>query len=97
MNHAEDYGLNADNISHDFTKVIARSRNVASGMSKGVNFLMKKNKINDIPIVVGGIIPPLDEKKLIKLGVKAVFTPKNFQIEYIMNKIINIISSVYVK
>ena len=59
--------------------------------------LMKKNKINDIPIVVGGIIPPLDEKKLIKLGVKAVFTPKNFQIEYIMNKIINIISSVYVK
>jgi dihydrolipoamide dehydrogenase len=46
LNHAEDYGLNADNISHDFTKVIARSRNVASGMSKGVNFLMKKNKID---------------------------------------------------
>ncbi len=46
LNHAEDYGLNADNISHDFTKVIARSRNVASEMSKGVNFLMKKNKID---------------------------------------------------
>ena len=46
LNHADDYGLNADNISHDFTKVIARSRNVASGMSKGVNFLMKKNKID---------------------------------------------------
>ena len=46
LNHAEDYGLNADNISHDFKKVIARSRNVASGMSKGVNFLMKKNKID---------------------------------------------------
>ena len=46
LNHAEDYGLNADNISHDFKKVIERSRNVASGMSKGVNFLMKKNKID---------------------------------------------------
>ena len=46
LNHAEDYVLNADNISHDFKKVIARSRNVASGMSKGVNFLMKKNKID---------------------------------------------------
>ena len=46
LNHAEDYGLNAENISHDFTKVVKRSRNVASGMSKGVNFLMKKNKID---------------------------------------------------
>ena len=46
LNHAEDYGLNADNINHDFKKVIERSRNVASGMSKGVNFLMKKNKID---------------------------------------------------
>ena len=46
LNHAEDYGLNAKNISHDFTKVVKRSRNVASGMSKGVNFLMKKNKID---------------------------------------------------
>ena len=42
LNHAEDYGLSAKNISHDFTKVGKRSRNVASGMSKGVNFLMKK-------------------------------------------------------
>ena len=46
LNHAEDYGLSAKNISHDFTKVVKRSRNVASGMSKGVNFLMKKNKID---------------------------------------------------
>ena len=46
LNHAEDYGLNADNINHDFKKVIERSRNVASGMSKGVNFLMKKNTKN---------------------------------------------------
>ena len=46
LNHAEDYGLSAKNIGRDFSKVVKRSRNVASGMSKGVNFLMKKNKID---------------------------------------------------
>ena len=60
LNHAEDYGLNADNINHDFTKVIARSRNVASGMSKGVTFLMKKNKIE----VINGYGKVLPNKKV---------------------------------
>ncbi len=46
LNHAEDYGLNAENVNKDFNKIIERSRNVAKGMSKGVNFLMKKNKID---------------------------------------------------
>lgn len=45
LKHAEDYGLSAGKVSHDFTAVIQRSRNVADGMSKGVQFLMKKNKI----------------------------------------------------
>ena len=45
LNHAEDYGLNAENVSKDFNKIIERSRNVAKGMSKGVNFLMKKIKL----------------------------------------------------
>ena len=56
---------------------------------------MKKIKINNIPIIVGGIIPPSDEKKLIKMGVKQVFTPKNFQIEDIMSNIVDIIDSSY--
>ena len=46
LNHAEEYGLKVENVSHDFSKVIKRSRNVAAGMSKGVTFLMKKNKID---------------------------------------------------
>ena len=46
LNHAEDYGFKIDKFSKDFNKIISRSRNVASGMSKGVNFLMKKNKID---------------------------------------------------
>jgi len=45
INHAEDYGISVDNAKHDFTKVIKRSRGVAEGMSKGIQFLMKKNKI----------------------------------------------------
>jgi dihydrolipoamide dehydrogenase len=45
LNHAEDYGLKAENIDKDFNAVVKRSRDVASGMSNGVKFLMKKNKI----------------------------------------------------
>ncbi|SHI96864.1 dihydrolipoamide dehydrogenase [Mesonia phycicola] len=48
LNHAEDYGLKADNVDKDFDAVIKRSRDVANGMSKGVQFLMKKNKIDVI-------------------------------------------------
>ena len=53
--------------------------------------LLKKAKISNTPVVVGGIIPPTDEKKLIKMGVSAVFTPKNFQIFDIMSQIVEII------
>jgi dihydrolipoamide dehydrogenase len=48
LNHAKDYGISADNIKADFSTVIKRSRDVAEGMSKGVQFLMKKNKIDVI-------------------------------------------------
>ena len=48
LNHAKDYGIGADNIKADFTAVIKRSRDVADGMSKGIQFLMKKNKIDVI-------------------------------------------------
>ena len=49
LKHAEDYGLNkVENPGFDFTKVIKRSRGVASKMSGGISFLMKKNKIDVI-------------------------------------------------
>lgn len=48
LNHAEDYGLKATGVDKDFTAVVKRSRGVAEGMSKGVQFLMKKNKIDVI-------------------------------------------------
>ena len=53
--------------------------------------LLKKNKYSHIPVIVGGIIPPKDEKKLLSKGVKAVFTPKDFKIEDILKKITSII------
>ncbi|MDT0554981.1 dihydrolipoyl dehydrogenase [Patiriisocius hiemis] len=48
LKHAEDYGLIVKDADKDFTKVVERSRGVADGMSKGVQFLMKKNKIDVI-------------------------------------------------
>ncbi len=48
LNHAKDYGISADNIKADFSSVVKRSRDVAEGMSKGIQFLMKKNKIDVI-------------------------------------------------
>ena len=48
INHSKDYGIDINGSSIDFISVIERSRNVADGMSKGVNFLMKKNKVDVI-------------------------------------------------
>jgi dihydrolipoamide dehydrogenase len=48
MKHANQYGLQAQGVAHDFGAVIKRSRGVADKMSKGVQFLMKKNKIDVI-------------------------------------------------
>jgi len=48
LKHVDEYGLKAEAIDKDFDAVIKRSRNVADGMSKGVQFLMKKNKIDVI-------------------------------------------------
>ena len=45
MKNAAAYGLSADNISYDPSKVVERSRKVASQLSNGVKFLMKKHKI----------------------------------------------------
>jgi dihydrolipoamide dehydrogenase len=48
IQHAADYGITIKEAKHDFDAVVKRSRGVADGMSKGVQFLMKKNKIEVI-------------------------------------------------
>ena len=52
LKHASDYGLSVKEFDKDFNAVIKRSRDVAEGMSKGVQFLMKKNKITLLLIAV---------------------------------------------
>ena len=46
--HAEAYGIKVDNVSPDFEQIVARSRNVADTMSKGIQFLFKKHNIEII-------------------------------------------------
>lgn len=48
IQHAEDYGITVKDASADFGSMIKRSRDVANGMSKGINFLFRKNKITTI-------------------------------------------------
>jgi dihydrolipoamide dehydrogenase len=45
ISHASDYGITVNGAEADFAGMVKRSRGVADGMSKGVQFLMKKNKI----------------------------------------------------
>jgi len=56
IQHAEDYGITVKEATHDFGKVVKRSRDVADGMSKGIQFLMKKNKI-DVVMGYGKVLP----------------------------------------
>jgi dihydrolipoamide dehydrogenase len=48
LNHASDYGIKVTGHEADFAAVVKRSRGVADGMSKGIQFLLKKNKIDVI-------------------------------------------------
>ncbi|MCY4778191.1 dihydrolipoyl dehydrogenase [Sphingobacterium sp. UT-1RO-CII-1] len=48
LNNAEDYGIKVQGGEADFPAIVKRSRGVAEGMSKGIQFLMKKNKIDVI-------------------------------------------------
>ena len=62
IKHAKDYGINVKNYEKDFDAVINRSRDVAQNMNKGVDFLMKKNKID---VYIGeGII---GKSKIVKI------------------------------
>ncbi len=48
MKHAADYGLSAENIKYDPTKVVSRSRAISARLTMGVNGLLKKNKVQII-------------------------------------------------
>ncbi|HRD53785.1 MAG TPA: dihydrolipoyl dehydrogenase [Flavobacteriales bacterium] len=56
ISHAKDYGITVGEGKPDMKAIVARSRGVADGMSKGVQFLMKKNKI-DVVMGTGKLMP----------------------------------------
>ena len=55
---------------------------------------MRDDGLDDVPLVVGGIIPPEDAARLKRLGVAAVFTPKDFQLNAIMRDIVRLVDRV---
>ncbi|MFQ3577280.1 MAG: FAD-dependent oxidoreductase, partial [Cytophagales bacterium] len=76
IKHAKDYGIEVADAKADFNSVIKRSRDVAAGMSKGINFLFKKNKIEVIngfgKLAKGKKVEVTDEK-----GNKTIYEAKN--------------------
>lgn len=77
--HAATYGIKVDNPSHDFDGVIKRSRGVADKMSKGVQFLMKKNKI-DVIMGYGKLVAPTKLEVTAADGTKQIVEAKNIVI-----------------
>lgn len=76
INHAADYGVSVKESNADFDSIIGRSRNVADGMSKGVQFLMKKNKI-DVINGFGKMISPKKVEVTDDKGEKQIVEAKN--------------------
>jgi len=76
VNHAADYGIELDNPKVNFDAMIKRSRDVAGGMSGGVNFLMKKNKI-DVLSGFGKVLPGKKVEVTDEKGEKKVYEAKN--------------------
>jgi len=76
INHAADYGINIKGADADFPAIVKRSRDVAAGMSNGIQFLMKKNKIDVIAgtakVKAGKKVDVTDDK-----GKTTEYTAKN--------------------
>ena len=74
--HAADYGIEVESPKQNFGNVIKRSRGVADKMSKGVQFLMRKNKI-DVIMGNGKLIAPTKLEVTAADGSKQVLEAKN--------------------
>lgn len=76
LNHAGDYGIKVNGHEADFAAVVKRSRGVADGMSKGIQFLMKKNKI-DVIAGFGKVKPGKKVEVTDKDGKSTIYEAKN--------------------
>ncbi len=57
-------------------------------LARDVIGLMREKGLDDVPVVVGGIIPPEDREALERIGISAVYTPKDFELDRIMSDIV---------
>ncbi|MEI7802328.1 MAG: dihydrolipoyl dehydrogenase [Bacteroidota bacterium] len=76
LNHAADYGISVGEAKADFGAMVKRSRDVATGMSRGVQFLMKKNKI-EVLTGTGKVKPGNKVDVTDSAGKKTEYTAKN--------------------
>lgn len=76
IQHASDYGISVGKPKADFSGMIQRSRDVAGGMSKGVNFLMRKNKI-DVIMGYGKLLRGSKLEVTAADGKKEIYSAKN--------------------
>lgn len=76
LSHAADYGIKVQGAEPDFESMVKRSRGVADGMSKGIQFLLKKNKID---VIVGNAQLTRDKKVEVKTtdGKSTTYSAKN--------------------
>ena len=76
LSHATDYGIKVQGAEADFGAMVKRSRGVADGMSKGIQFLLKKNKVN---VIFGNAQITRDKKVDVKAadGKSTSYTAKN--------------------
>ena len=54
---------------------------------------MRAAELEDVPVIVGGIIPPEDADALVAAGVARVYTPKDFDLNAIMGEILDIVEA----
>ncbi len=59
-------------------------------LARDVMALMREKGLDDVPVIIGGIIPAEDKDILEKLGVSAVYTPKDFELNRIMGDIVEL-------
>ena len=76
LSHATDYGIKVQGAEADFGAMVKRSRGVADGMSKGIQFLLKKNKVD---VIFGNAQITRDKKVDVKAadGKSTSYTAKN--------------------
>jgi dihydrolipoamide dehydrogenase len=76
IQHAADYGITVADAKHDFGAVVSRSRKVAEGMSSGVKFLMRKNKI-EVIMGYGTVLPGKKVEVAAADGTKKIIEAKH--------------------